>query len=102
MQTITFLRQFRIAGYAIFDFVASFLGIYLLSPLLTKLCRKLGIEIPRSSWLYFTIPLSIPIHLVIGRMTPLTKNFMDLHDHYVLKIIIFALMVLGIKNIKKA
>ena len=101
MNTIDFLRQFRIGGYALFDLGISFLGIYLLSPILSKIFLKLGIKIPKRSWLLFTLPLSILIHLLIGKMTLMTKNFIDPHGQYVLKILILGLFALGIKGVKR-
>lgn len=37
MPTLEYLRHFRFASYAIFDLLVSFWGIYLLSPLLSRL-----------------------------------------------------------------
>ncbi len=105
MISIDYLRQFRIAGYAVFDFAVSFLGIYLLSPLLSKLFRKIRIDIPKRNWLILTLPISIMVHLLFGRITPMTKNFLDLNGHYILKILIVGLTVLGMRSvsiIKKA
>jgi hypothetical protein len=105
MIPIEFLRQFRLGEYAIFDFAIAFLGIYLLSPILSKIFLKFHIDIPKKSWLYLTLPIGIITHLLFGKMTPLTRNFLDIHDHYVLKIIIIGLLFLGlggIKTIKRA
>lgn len=101
MNTIDFLRQFRIGEYALFDLGVSFLGIYLLSPVLSKLFLKLRIKISKQSWLFFTLPLGILIHLLVGKITPMTKNFIDPHGHYLLKILILGLLILGIKDIKR-
>jgi hypothetical protein len=101
METISYLRQFRISGYAVFDFAAAFLGMFLLSPFLSKLSRKIGLEIPRINWLYLTLPITILTHLLVGKMTPLTKNFIDHNDHYLLKIGIIGLLVLGLRNIRR-
>jgi hypothetical protein len=100
MNPIEFLRQFRLGGYAIFDFAVAFLGIYLLSPLLSKIFLKLRIDIPKLNWLFLTLPISIIVHLLIGQTTLMTKNFLDIHDHYILKILILGLLILGIKGIK--
>lgn len=100
MIPIEFLRQFRLGGYAIFDFVVSFLGIYLLSPLLSKLFLKLKINIPKRNWLFLTLPLSILFHLLVKNITPMTKNFLDLNGHYILKIIILTSLFFGLKGIK--
>ncbi len=72
MSTIEFLRSFRIGGYAVFDFVASFVGIYLIAPLLSKLFRQIRIEIPILSWMYLTIPIGILAHVLSGSITPMT------------------------------
>lgn len=101
MTTLEFLRQYRIAGYAWFDLIVSFIGIYFLAPLLTQLFLKFKIKIPRISWMFFTLPLSIIIHLLTKNITPMTRNFLDMNGHYVLKIFIVCLFILGVMNIKK-
>ena len=100
MTIIEFLRQFRIGGYAIFDFVASFVGIYLLSPLLSKLFLKIKLQIPKKSWIFLTLPIGVLIHILVSNVTPMTKNFIDLQGHYILKIIILILIIFGVKDIK--
>jgi hypothetical protein len=100
MIPLEFLRQFRVDGYAIFDFAAAFLLIFLLAPLLSKLFSKLRLSIPKKSWMFFTLPLSIVAHLLAGNITPMTRDFISLHDHYLLKIFILGLLILGLKNIK--
>lgn len=102
MDAISYLRQFRITGYAVFDFAAAFLGIFLLSPVLSRLSRKAGLEVPRINWLYLTLPIGIAAHLMLGKITPFTRNFLDLHGHYFLKIAVIGLAFLGLKNIKRA
>lgn len=100
MILIEFLRQFRFSGYAIFDFAVTFLGIYLLSPLLSKIFLRLKIDIPKQNWLLLTLPISIFAHLLVGKITPMTKDFIDIHGHYFLKISILSLLIFGIKGIK--
>jgi hypothetical protein len=101
MNIISFLRQFRIGQFAIFDFALAFFGILLVSPLLFRIFMKIGIEIPRRSWLFFTLPIAIIVHLLIGRMTPMTKEFLDINGHYLLKIIILGSFILGLISIKR-
>lgn len=101
MGIIDFLRQFRVGGFALFDFTTAFLGVFLLAPLLSKLFRKLGLEIPKLSWLFFTLPIGIIVHILIGKRTPLTEEFLDPSGHYLSKVIILVLFVLGIMGIKK-
>ncbi len=100
MIPIAFLRQFRLGDYAIFDFAVSFLGIYLLSPLLSKLFLKIRIDIPRQNWLYLTLPIGIVFHLIFGRITPLTRDFIDIQGHYIVKIVILGLLFIGLNDIK--
>jgi len=100
MSIIEFLRQFRLGGYAIFDFAIAFLGIYLLSPLLSKIFRKIRIDIPKRNWLFLTLPISILAHLLVKNITPMTKYFIDIHGHYILKLLILVLLILGVKGIK--
>jgi len=100
MFILEFLRQFRVGEYAIFDFAVVFLGIYLLSKQLSKLFAKIKIDIPRRNWLYLTLPIGILVHILVGNITPMTKDFLNIHDHYILKILIFILLILGLRNIK--
>lgn len=100
MATIDYLRQFRIGEYAIFDLVLSFVGIYLLSPLLSRIFRKFKIEITKQSWLLLTLPISVIVHLLTGNLTQMTRNFIDPNGHYILKFLIIVLSVLGIREIK--
>lgn len=100
MITLEYIRHFRIFEYAIFDLAVVFLGMYLLSPLLSKLFKKININIPKINWIFLTLPLGIIVHLIVGQITPMTKYFLDMYSHYVLKIIILLLFILGIRGIK--
>ncbi len=85
MITIESLRQFRFGDYAIFDMTLAFVGMGILSPVLSKLFCLIKLEIPRKIWLIWTLPISILIHLLVGQRTLMTKYFIDLDDHYLLK-----------------
>lgn len=74
--------------------------MFLLGPLLSKLCRKAGLEIPKLNWLYLTLPLDIVTHFPIGKITPLTKNFIDADAHYAVKLVVIAFLVIGYKKYK--
>jgi len=100
MDSIEFLRQFRFYEYAVFDFAVSFIGVYLLSPFLSKIFLKIKIDIPKKNWLFLTLPISILVHFIIGEITPMTKYFLDINSHYFLKILIIGLLIMGIKDIK--
>ncbi len=98
---IAYFRQFRIEGFTIFDSGASFLGVYILAPLLTRLFRLFGIEISRKSWLYFVLPIGILAHSFSGTKTPMTREFLDPSGFYPLKLIILTLTILGLKDIRR-
>ncbi|MFH1608787.1 MAG: hypothetical protein ABH951_02085 [Patescibacteria group bacterium] len=101
MTTLEYLRHFRVFEFAIFDLTVSFLGMYLLAPLLSKLFLKINIKIPKLNWLFFTLPIAIITHVLVGKITPMTEQFLDLHSHFILKIIIIGLFFLGFRGIKR-
>jgi len=89
-----------LGGYAVFDLVVSFLGVYLLAPGLSKLFFKIGIIIPKENWLFLTLPLGILIHALVETNTLMTKNFFQLQSNYGLKLIILTLIILGLRGIR--
>ena len=99
--TFEYLRSFKVFGYAIFDIVSSFVGIALLSPLLTRLFRYIHLEIPFLSWIYLTLPIGILVHLIVGNNTPMVKQFLDPSGFYLLKIVVIVLCILAVRLIKK-
>lgn len=100
MIPIEFFRQFRFGEYAIFDIAIAFLGMFLLSSLLSKIFLKIKIDVPKKNWLFLTLPIGIISHLLVGNITPMTKNFITLDGHYILKIFILILLFFGIRGIK--
>ena len=100
MPSIEYLRSFKVFEYAIFDFALSFLGVYLLSPILSWLLTKINVKISKKSWLLLTIPISIPIHYLVGTITPLTEQFLNPNGDFIVKIVIVVLTYLGAKDIK--
>lgn len=101
MMTIEYLRSFRIGEYAVFDLTIAFLGIFLVSPILSKLFLYLHLDIPKKNWLFLTLPLSILIHLLVGQNTKMVQNFFMISDHYLLKLLIIGLVILGVQNIHR-
>jgi len=101
MTTLEFLRSFHFFGYAIFDLVVSFIGMYLISARLSKLFLKIKIEIPKMNWVYLTLPIGVLIHILVGTYTPMVKDFLNMNGHYVLKIVIIAFLILGLKGIRR-
>ncbi|HXK37506.1 MAG TPA: hypothetical protein VJ579_00345 [Candidatus Paceibacterota bacterium] len=102
MFTIEFLRHYRVLGYAVFDLTVSFLGMALLAPLLSRIMRKLGFIVPMVNWVWMTLPIGILTHLIVGRMTPMTVQFLNPNGDYVLKAIVFVMFVLGLVGIRRA
>ncbi len=100
MNIITYLRHWRFEGYAIFDLALSFLGMWLLSSLLSKIFRVIHIHVPARNWIILTLPLSIVAHLLVGRYTPMVNNFLSPNDHWVLKLIILGCLILGLWGIR--
>ena len=100
MSPLEYLRQFNIAGYAIFDFAIAFLGIYLISGRLSKLFLKIRIDIPKRNWLFLTLPIAILTHLIFRVETPMTRDLLDPHGHYIIKAILLILLILGLMGIK--
>ncbi len=99
--TIEYLRQFRLGGYAVFDFAAAFGGMFLLSPLLSGLARRAGWQVPRLNWVYLTLPLGIAGHIASGRITPMTRDFLNPGGSYTVKIATAGFFVMALRNIKK-
>ncbi len=101
MNIIDSLRVYRVGQFAIFDFTAAFVGMALLAPLLSWLCKKVGIVVPWRSWIIWTLPLAMIAHLLTGTMTPLTKQLVDPHGYLFLKLLMVLLVVLGCCGIRR-
>ena len=102
MLNIEYLRSFRIGPYAIFDFVASYLGVAVLAPLLSKLTKKLGWTVPFSSWMWLTLPISVLAHIAAGNVTPMTEDFLSPNDGWIIKLVIIGMTYMAFKNIKRS
>jgi len=100
METLEYLRSFTILGYAIIDLIASFWGIYLLSPRLIKLFLQIWIEIKTKNWMFLVLPIGILFHITFWNITPMTRDFLNINDFYFLKILIIVLVIFGLNDIK--
>ncbi len=98
MITIEYLRSFRIGNLAVFDFSTTYLGIYLLVPLLNKLITFTGRQLTHWQWMLLVLPISILFHLATGNMTPLTKLAIDPYSGYFFKIILLAMLYFGLRK----
>lgn len=99
MNILSFLRSFTIFDYAIFDLLISFVGIYLISDILSKLFLKIKIYIPKENFIFLTLPLGIVFHILFRNFTPMTLDFLNPNDFYFLKILIILLLILGLRNV---
>lgn len=98
---IDFLRQFRIGPFAIFDFSISYLGLWLLSPLIIKGLKRVRIEISLASIMLLVVPLSVLAHLLVGRYTPLTLMFLDSSGGILAKVVLFIMLGMGLRGIRR-
>src|SRR3989338_7238300 len=101
MDLISALRQFRIGPFTIFDTAAAYVGIFLLSPLLTKLFFKFHLNISKTSWLWLTLPISVIFHFVFRQNTPLIKMLLDPSSFYIIAIVLLLMTYMGLRNINK-
>lgn len=101
MDFIGVLRQFRIGPFTILDTLLAYVGIFFVSPLLSRIFAKFNISISRASWLWLTLPIGIIFHLVFRQNTPLTKMFLDPGGFYIEKIVLLVMLYIGLSKIKR-
>lgn len=99
MNIIDLLRQYRVGPFAVFDFVISYLGFYLLSPFIIKLFLFFNLKINKTGIMWLVLPTSILVHILVGEYTPLTKMFLDGSEYYLVKAIVIFTIYMGIKEI---
>ena len=94
------LRSFRIGPFAVFDFAISYIAVYFLAPLLSRLFSYVGISVTRAQWLWLTLPISILVHLLSGAKTPFTMMVLDPHLNSLgsifAKLVIVGMLYMGI------
>ena len=103
MTSIEFLRQYKIGPFAIFDTAGSYLLVLILSPFLSKLFSKFGLNIPVSSWLWLTMPIAVIFHMLFKQSTPLMKILMNpkLIQFFIAWAILLFMTYMGLKSIHK-
>ena len=99
MNIVEFLRQYRIGGFAIFDFVVAYGGLFLLSPIIIKLFQKINVHMTLVNIMWLVLPLSIIVHILVGTYTPMTKMFLNMHDYYFIKILIIFMIYMGLRKV---
>ena len=98
MEFIELIRQFKVGPFAIFDIAVSYLGVFLLAPLLTGLALKVHLRVSRVQWLWLVLPVSILVHLIFGQRTPLTQMIIDPNNYYLVKLVILFMLFMGLKD----
>ncbi len=98
MLNLEYLRSFKIYQIAVFDVVISYLGIYLISPILIKLFNKIGIKTSKKTWMWLMFPLSLLAHFFIGQDTTLLKMFLNPNSFYTVKAVIVFMLIMAFKN----
>jgi hypothetical protein len=98
MDYVTYLRQFRIGPFAVFDTVLGYLAIFLLAPLLTKTFTLFKLNIPRATWLWWMFPLSVVFHLAFNQQTPVLKTLADPLGFFVVSAVLAVMFFMGLKS----
>jgi hypothetical protein len=97
---IVYLRSFKVGPFAIFDLVVSYVGIYLIAPLLSWVLSLVGLKADRAAWLWLTLPLAILFHLIFNQNTPLSKMVLSPNSGWLAKVVLVVMLVVGISQIR--
>ena len=95
------LRSYRIGPFTIFDTVLAYVGVVILSPLLTKLFLVIHLKISLTSWLWLTMPLSVIFHLVFSQNTPLIKMLFNSDKFYIAWAVLLFMTFMGLRGVKR-
>lgn len=100
MFSLEYLRQFRIGPFTIFDTVSAYIGILLLSPILSWLFSKVNLKIPVVSWIWLTMPISVLFHVLFSQSTPVVKILSDPKQPQ-FYIVLLTLLIMTYMTLKK-
>jgi len=97
---VAYMRTFRIGPLSAPDLLVPYLLVYLIAPLLSRLAaRFLGLRVTRAAWMWLMLPFSVILHLVLRLDTPFELIALDPHGHYLAKIVLLAMIILGLRGI---
>ncbi len=99
---IATLRSFRIGPFTVFDFAIAYVAIYFLAPYLSRIFSYAHISVTRAQWLWLTLPIAVATHIVFQIDTPLTRMILDPSGHYIEKLVILAMLVIGVSHRPRA
>jgi len=100
LNQLGFIFGFRLGPFRMFDFVGTYLVVFLLSPLLTKVALRFRLKIGKIQWLWLLLPISALVHLMINQDTALVRMLLDPNDYHIVKVLIIFMLIMGIKDIK--
>lgn len=101
MDYVTMLREYRIGPFTIFDTVLAYLGILIVSPLLTKIFSLVRLKITLASWLWLTMPLSVLFHIIFRQDTPLMQILFNSDKFYIAWAVLLFMTYMGLRGIKR-
>jgi hypothetical protein len=88
--SIASLRQYKIGGYAVFDFTATYIAAYLVGLWLNS---QYNISILKV--LLLAVPFGILVHALFGIKTPLNQQVFAKNAFYVQKGVVIAMVLLS-------
>jgi hypothetical protein len=87
MSALESLRSVRIGPFAVFDFAASFAGVYFMAPVV-------GVSREKALWL--TVPLGVVSHVALGTKTPLTSMLIGPEQNHLAQAAVALMLVKGL------
>lgn len=93
--------EYRIGPFSAVDTLGALFIAYLIAPLLSAAVRRLGFEVPRSSWLWLTVPVAVVVHLFTRPDTALTKMILDPSGNYLAKGVLLLMILTGFRGMKR-
>lgn len=90
MELIEQLRSYKMNGYALFDMVVTFLGMYLVA-----VQMKLDVQ----GMLALALPLGVVVHYILNVDTKMTREVMGEGNH-LLKLYLLALLSYGVYRLQ--
>lgn len=94
-------EKYRLGPFSVPDTLGSLIIVFLIAPFLSAGTRKLGVEVPRSSWLWLTVPVAELTHAFFRPDTVLFKMLMNQSGDYLVKIAFIAMIYLGVRGIHR-
>jgi hypothetical protein len=91
MSLIKTLRSYKLFGFAVIDFIGTFIGAYIISELLYS-----KYNIPKHRAYYLIIPFGVFAHIIFNQKTPLNNMIFNPKSDYLVKLIMLVLIYKGL------